>query len=103
MFTHYSLRGVRAAVAAVRALAAKAGRVIRPMALPDTLKGKRRQGMSAKSPYGRYRNRCATIHAHVWPKRLARATGPGSYAEASPQDLIRAERAKCDDNGIVNA
>lgn len=99
MYGHYSLRGLRAAIKAVVALAAKAGRTIRPVPLPEELARKKRQGMSARSPYGRYRSRHCAIHGGRI--RLRRALGPGSYAEFSPQDLIRAERAKCNDNAHI--
>lgn len=99
MFAHYSLRGVLAAIRAVRALAAKAGKAIKPIALPPSLQGNRggtkpRRGMSAKSGYARWRSAHAALRMArgLWPKRLAPATGPGSYAEASPQDLIRKRR-----------
>lgn len=84
---------------AVKALAAQAGRAIRPMPLPESLtdnhgRRKKRWGMSAKSGYSLWRSQHAQIRMRQgrWKKRLQPATGPGSYAEASPQDLIRKRR-----------
>lgn len=55
MFEHYSLRGIKAAIAALKAAAAEVGKEIRPIPLPALLVGKRRRGMSAKSAYARAR------------------------------------------------
>lgn len=88
-----------AAVQATLAAAAKSGdEALREQAaeltkgaapeLPAELQRKSRKGMSAKSPYGQYRGvRRRTV-------RLGRATGPGSYAEESPQQIINRERER---------
>lgn len=87
MFEHFSLRGIRAAVAAIRAAADKAGQPMRPIPLPAMLDGKRRNGMSAKSAYARARG------AKFRNRKFPRAIGPGSYDEASPNQLENARRA----------
>lgn len=86
MFEHFSLRGIRAAVAAIRAAADKAGQPMRPIPLPAMLDGKRRNGMSAKSAYARARG------AKFRNRKFPRAIGPGSYDEFTPQDVIRLKR-----------
>jgi hypothetical protein len=82
MFRHYSLHGIEIALHRIdwliaKALTAEEAEPLRKaradIKMPEELIGKRRRGMSAKSPYARYRG------ARKRSTRLARATGPGSY------------------------
>lgn len=101
MYQHFSLRSIRAAMSAVAAfiaataesgdekLKAEAAELLKkPVEMPASLQGKSRNGMSAKSGYGRWRG------ARMRNVRRARATGPGSYAEMTPNQEMRSRRAK---------
>lgn len=95
MFEHFSLRGIRAAVSALKKALAAEGKELPLIGTPAMLQGKRRNGMSAKSAWARFRSKQALYADFIlgFPnRRLKRATGPGSYAEASPQQLLNAKR-----------
>jgi len=73
MFEHFSLRGIRAAVSAMKKALAEAGQEMKPVGTPAMLQGKKRWGMSAKSPYARARG------ARFRGYRNKSAHGPGTY------------------------
>lgn len=101
MYQHFSLRSIRAAMSAVQAfiartaesgdekLKAEAAELLKkPVEMPASLQGKTRRGMSASSGYARWRG------ARFRTVRLGRPTGPGSYAEMTPNQEMRSRRAK---------
>jgi hypothetical protein len=55
MFRHFSLRGMQAAIAAVKAALAAEGKPTPIIQMPEELIRKRRKGMSAKSGYAKQR------------------------------------------------